>query len=215
MASINKNSIYLQFEKQVGARLKKEIDANIEEKVSEAKDFLIREIESDPVSKEISAGPSAAPTSGVVKKGNLFSYIGFNSDRNPIREIIQFLEQNIKSKPSIKSQQTAKGVKYVKQIIYVDQQQIEDSPGAQYDGWKGDGNNWIRGIRLGISGFANYLFNLKKKYDNSRSGPAVQMKKSFGTEDVSSPRPEYVVSSVEKFINRVKNLDIKEIFKVR
>lgn len=215
MASINKNSIYLQFEKQVGARLKKEIDADIEDKVLEAKEELITEIKDHPVSEEISAGPSAAPTSGVVSKGNLFSYIGFNSDRNPIREIIQFLERSIKPKPSIKSQQTAKGIKYVKQIIYVDQQQIEDSPGAQYDGWKGDGNNWIRGIRLGISGFANYLFNLKKKYDNSRSGPAVQLKKSIGSQNMSSPRPEYIVSSVEKFINSVKNLDIKEIFKVR
>jgi len=71
------------------------------EKYEESKDKFMKEFEDHPVTKEISEGPNGSNISNTLNGiGNLFSYIGFYANENPIDDLKGLLVKsfNLKKK---------------------------------------------------------------------------------------------------------------------
>ena len=65
-----------------------------EKKVGEEKSILIQEFNNHEVTKEIAAGPKASNTSGTLGGyGNLFSFIGFEANSDPITPVKEILNE--------------------------------------------------------------------------------------------------------------------------
>lgn len=211
MATLNKQSLYLRFRRTYGKQLKRDIDASIKEKFEDAKADLLREIRDDPISVEISDGPEASPSSGVVSRGNLFSFIGFRKSRKPIEELLDLIEENVVLKPSILSSRSKYIFEYVQQIQYPKMSAIENHPKLSYDVWNGPGGSWIYGIRNGVSGFTNYVYSTTAKFKNSRSGPAIQKSKGPELGGEHSPQEGYISDQIGNFEDAINDMDLEDI----
>lgn len=208
MATLNRSALYIKFERQVGKRLKKELDAIIETAVEQAKEELIQEILNDPISQEIAAGAEARPTSGVVSRGNLFSFIGFKSDRKPIDELIELIEETVRSRPSQLARRRGSFFNYFKMVSYPRIKNIESSEKTSYDVWSS--GSWVNGVRNGIAGFSNYIYNAVKELEGSRSGTGLQNENRNlgGSHD---PKPEYLERQISNFERKLAQIDIDKL----
>jgi hypothetical protein len=54
---------------------------------------LMQDFESHPVTRELKAGPSSSNISGTLPKGNLFGFIGFFAESDPVAEIEKLLSK--------------------------------------------------------------------------------------------------------------------------
>lgn len=155
--------------KQIHEKVVKKEIVNISQKAEDLKRMMISEFISHPVTVEIKAGPYAGNYSDTlvgVNQGNLFSFIGFPEDSDPINPILDKLN-------SIKiSSQT----QYGNSFLNISMPKIEDIWEVTPMPWQ-EGRSWAKGIESGISGLNYYLFSSKKQFENSRSGPAVQSSK--------------------------------------
>ena len=134
----------------------------LQERFEALKNQMIEEFLNHPVSQEISAGPQASNSSGSLNGyGNLFSFIGFEDNDDPIKPILEKLQAtNFKYSGDV-----ASGVKF--SILLPTAKEIFDVTPMPW----ASGRSWAQGIETGISGLGFYL-NLKSK--NSRSGAGVQ-----------------------------------------
>ena len=120
MATINRQSIFLKFEKSPAAgKLKKQLEAQLETQFVAAKRELITSVISHPISEEIAAGPGLE-TSQILPSnyGNLFSFIGFDSSRKPISQLVELIERNVKAKPAQLANRRGTTIQYFKQIQF-------------------------------------------------------------------------------------------------
>ena len=155
--------------KQVHAKIIKKEIVDISKKAEDLKRMMISEFMSHPITIEIKAGPYAGNYSDTlvgISQGNLFSFIGFPEDSDPINPILDKLN-------SIKiTSQT----EYGNSSLNISMPKIEDIWEITPMPWQ-EGRSWAKGIESGISGLNYYLFSSKKQFENSRSGPAVQSTK--------------------------------------
>lgn len=169
----------------------------VNKKFNSAKKEMILEFMNHPVTKEIQAGPSAANTSGTLGgKGNLFSYIGFESSEDPIAPLLAVLLN--RTKPSddaaIFSPSNKQLMLYVINIP-TDEEITSASPLPFVSG-----RSWALGIEQGIPGFSNYLRH--KKFNSSRSGTGIQARNSVRS---GSFKPiSYLTPIFANFINKIK-----------
>lgn len=157
-------------QKQVHAKVIKKEVIDITKKAQSLKEMMIAEFNSHPVTVEIKAGPYASNYSDTLagaNGGNLFSFIGFEQDSDPIAPILEKLN-------SIKiSSQTEYGTSF----LNITMPKVEEVWDVTPMPWQ-QGRSWAKGIESGISGLNYYLFSLKKEFKNSRSGPAIQASKA-------------------------------------
>ena len=134
----------------------------LQQKFEMLKNQMISEFLNHPISKEISDGPTASNSSGCLGGyGNLFSFIGFEEDDEPLKPILEQLQAtNFKYSGEI-----ASGVKF--SIILPTAKEIFEVTPMPW----ASGRSWAQGIESGISGLGFYL---KLKSKNSRSGEAIQ-----------------------------------------
>jgi len=142
----------------------------IVKKIEVAKQSLINDFESHPVSTEISAGASASNSSGTLGGyGNLFTFIGFNSGDKPVTSWVNFIRQKVqlqRGSAKISASESAFNISFsINKISSQDLVAYAKMP------WE-PGRSWITGIEKGISGFSNYI--VKKLA--GRSGGGLQSK---------------------------------------
>jgi hypothetical protein len=167
--------INFKFSREVEARIKiqavnyivKYSSQKISSQFENIKKRMIQEFLNHPVTKEINGGLSASNSSqtlsGINNDGNLFTFIGFYLDDDPIAPI-----EELFSNISIEIIKTYNTVSVnVKLPTPSDVWDVTPMP------WQ-DGRSWAKGIESGISGL-NYYFHLKKTSEKSRSTEGVQL----------------------------------------
>jgi len=129
------------------------------------KNEMIQEFQNHPITKEILAGPNAENTSGTLNGyGNLFAFIGFDKNTNPIQPILNILQ---KSKIEY-NRTTETGIIFT--IVLPSKFDIfKETPMP----WAA-GRSWAEGIERGISGLGKFLYT--DSAETSRSGEGIQSK---------------------------------------
>ena len=162
------------------AAVASQADLIIKRRVAGIKGVALREFDSHPVSKEIAQGPEAPNISNTLSgEGNLFSFIGFNKTSDPLAPVREILKSNLNLTSRQKKRRGAKGV------IIGYRYELSFPTFSTFDlvsrmPWE-SGNSWVEGIEKGISGYSNYMyfkFGEGKESKKSRSGKALQVKKS-------------------------------------
>ena len=128
------------------------------------------EFNSHPVTREIEAGARATNISGTLGgKGNLFSFIGFDSGADPIGPL-----RNLILKSYVRLSPPVSGVAYFDFFLPDIEEVYMNTPMP----WA-KGRSWARGIEGGMSGLGQYTY-VGKGIDKSRSGTAVQSEGNVG-----------------------------------
>ena len=162
------------------AAVASQADLIIKRRVAGIKGVALREFDSHPVSKEIAQGPEAPNISNTLSgEGNLFSFIGFNKTSDPLAPVREILKSNLNLTSRQKKRRGAKGV------IIGYRYELSFPTFSTFDlvarmPWE-SGNSWVEGVEKGISGYSNYMyfkFGDGKDLKKSRSGKALQVKKS-------------------------------------
>ena len=161
-----------------------------EEKVSEEKGILIDKFDNHEVTKEIAAGPKASNISGTLGGyGNLFSFIGFEAESDPISPVRELLNQiqvkNIKFN----------GKNYFATVKYPSQKEIANASPLPFE----QGKSWVIGIEKGISGFSQYIYT---RFLGGRSKQGIQTDKAKGVGIFR--KKDYLNSLLQDFINKIK-----------
>lgn len=161
-----------------------------EKKVDAEKSKLIDAFDNHEVTKEIAAGPKASNTSNTLGGyGNLFSFIGFEANTDPIAPVKDLLNEieikNIKV--------NADG--YSVSVKYPSQNEIKKVTPLPFE----NGRSWAAGIEDGISGFTQYIYT---KFLDGRSKQGVQSEKAKGVG--SFKKQEYLNSLLQDFIKNIK-----------
>lgn len=173
--------------------LRKDFNDIIQDKFNIIKNQLIQEFLNHPVTQEIKAGPNASNSSGTLNGiGNLFSFIGFYENDDPIQDILNILE-------SIE-------VKFIKDIpsgnqFIINFPEPNEIFAATPMPWA-SGRSWAKGIESGISGLGNYLL---KKSSESRSGEALQT--SVNLKSARFKNTKYISALLAKYKKQLNNLN--------
>ena len=161
-----------------------------EKKVNTEKFKLINAFDNHEVTKEIASGPKAANTSGTLGGyGNLFSFIGFEANSDPITPVKELLNEievkNIKV--------NADG--YSVSVKYPSQNEIKKVTPLPFE----NGRSWAAGIEDGISGFTQYVYT---KFLDGRSKQGVQSDRAKGAG--SFRKQDYLNSLLQDFIKNIR-----------
>lgn len=180
-------------EKQVPKALKKGFESTFKNKFEELKNEMIKEFLTHPVTIEIKNGASAANTSGTLGGvANLFVFIGFNENDDPITPILQILQ-----KTKYRRTKEKKGA----QEFTVDLPEPKEIFSATPMPWA-NGRSWAQGIEVGISG-VGYL--LRKNSSSSRSGAAIQLRKKIRSGKFQNvPYISSIIKKYEKKFSKLK-----------
>lgn len=161
-----------------------------EKKVDAEKSKLIDAFDNHEVTKEIAAGPKASNTSNTLGGyGNLFSFIGFEANTDPIAPVKELLNEievkNIKVNTD----------GYSVSVKYPSQNEIKKVTPLPFE----NGRSWAAGIEDGISGFTQYIYT---KFLDGRSKQGVQSEKAKGVG--SFKKQEYLNSLLQDFIKNIR-----------
>jgi hypothetical protein len=168
-----------------------------ESKLESAKNNLLNNFNSHPVTQEIEAGESASNISGTLGGyGNLFSFIGFQSGSNPV-EIVRDLINKIRIIKSSYIKPDANGSTISFGLRAPKISQFENETPMPWAG----GRSWLTSIEKGISNF-NYFISKKLL---GRSGGGVQSDSRIRESSyVSTPYFTRMYSDFFKKINKTK-----------
>jgi hypothetical protein len=140
-----------------------------EKKIDYAQNQMIQSYETDPVTVEIDGGVLASNSSSTLGgKGNLFSFIGFESGSDPTQPVKQLLRNKINF--SVKALTNGNFKIEIAAPTKEDLYNISPIP------WN-PGRSWLDGIEKGIAGLGSYVY---KDSPSSRSGKGIQTKTSVG-----------------------------------
>lgn len=135
---------------------------------------LIGDFENHPVSRELRnhTDPSKIlNSSGWPRKGTLFGFMGFNSGRDPIEELRDFLTSNNGVRFELEKN-IIKKVRGILGILKTPSEEELQIAGITLDGW-GDGRSWP--TVLEDSGIENLPYFLaKNNYGRSQEGFQIQ-----------------------------------------
>lgn len=127
------------------------------------KSILLQKVKSHPISVELSSHTS--PSSFLKgTNGSLFGFIGFQANSNPVEDLMDFLEDNIKFLPA--TTMSLQGVTSFGATI----PSMSDFKFLFPLFWEPD-RSWVYSIEDGISGLGYYINN---KYGRSKEGIQVQ-----------------------------------------
>lgn len=135
------------------------INTIMQSKFELAKDHLITEFENHKVTQEIAAGIESSNISNTLNGyGNLYSFLGFDSDEQPDPTAIvpQILESDLKLISTSRGNAVVSGnkiqIKY-RYSVRVPRQELMDNTKIRFE----PGLSWLYEIERGISGFSHYI----------------------------------------------------------
>lgn len=157
------NDIQKIIDSQSPKFLKQEFRKIIIQRVNEVKQQMISEFLNHPVTQEIMAGPTSSNTSGTLSgNGNLFAFIGFEKETDPIKPILDRMQEII----PIFAFDIDSGAMFT--IDFPETKEIYDITPMPW----ATGRSWAKGIETGISGLGYFMY---QKNNASRSGEGVQV----------------------------------------
>lgn len=167
--------------------LRKVLEARIRPLFNQIRQEMLDEFNDHPITKEIEMGPKLGYQSRFLRGyGDLFSFIGFSRDDDPIKPIRKIL-RGLRLYSV-----TSKGLDHVYEVRnYPTAQDIFRVTPMP---WK-DGASWAQGIERGISGLGQYL-NVEFEGGRSKAGIQVKTKKSFRPAFQETP---YITEIVKKY----------------
>jgi hypothetical protein len=158
------------------------------------KQELIKEFSDHPVTVEIEAGSTAQNTSGTLNgKGNLFSFIGFESGDSPTAPIHYKLQDVTIGSTLISRDGSSRTT-----VIFPTAEEIF---GVTPLPWA-NGRSWAKGVEDGISNLGQYLY---KEAPTSRSGRGIQSKGQVSGAAFSPT--SYISDILKRFRVRVSTLN--------
>ena len=162
---------------QVGREIGGELEKRAQAEFAIIKKQLMDEFEGHSITKEIDAGPNASNSSGLLGGyGNLFSFLGFKRDSDPMSIVRSELDRTKIKKILIKKGDL---------ILMTTEPTREQLFAATPLSWA-PGRSWLQGLEGGVSGLGFYLFQLEGFKSGSESGTGLQLKgrkkakKAFG-----------------------------------
>jgi hypothetical protein len=161
------DSINAQLPKEIGKR----VEAIVVKGFNKIKADMLREFETHPITVELEGGPGAANSSGTLGGyGNLFTFIGFPENHDPISPVRERLKAVV-----IRRTGYSRGV-----FNFITNEPTRDElfSMTKISSFRGDfegGRSWLDGIETGLSGLGYYLYSKDKDLKGSRSGPAIQL----------------------------------------
>lgn len=194
-AKINFKQLKEEVAASYEANLKKEAVIFAQEILKENLDQYINEIQDHPVSKELDSGPDGENISNTLNgKENLFAFIGFDSQDEPVNELTNLIKQNtFLDKKSIFDKKTFQ-LKF--NVFTPSLDEIKSQTPLPFE----RGRSWVKGVEDGISGFGYYVYGLV--FPGSRSGRGIQSKNKVR---VAAYRPvKYMTELYTKFIKNLK-----------
>ena len=167
----------------------KKSEKNINDKYKSSKQEFFSKFENHPVTKEIESGPKGDNSSRTLNGvGNLFSYIGFNKNSDPISVLRDILNKSfIFKKTKIKN-----GKRFI--IDYPNLEKIKSSTPMPWE----SGNSWVMGIERGISGFSNYIY---RKFNSGRSGEGLQSENRIRSGGFK--KTKYMTDLINQFVKQI------------
>lgn len=157
------------------------------------KNEMIAEFLNHKVTQEIQAGPNSEAISGVLSRGNLFSFIGFSENDDPITQIVNVLEDStiLDRSPEIDFQGNLLTFSY--NILTPTRDEIAKASPLPWQ----IGRSWALGIEEGISGVNEYLFHRYFPRERSRSTTGLQSRtRGMGTAFTPT---EYITKILQNF----------------
>jgi hypothetical protein len=194
-AKINFKQLKEEVAASYEANLKKEAVIFAQEILKENLDQYINEIQDHPVSKELNSGPDGENISNTLNgKENLFAFIGFDSQDEPVNDLTNLIKQNtFLDKKSIFDRKTFQ-LKF--NVFTPSLDEIKSQTPLPFE----RGRSWVKGVEDGISGFGYYVYGLV--FPSSRSGRGIQSKNKVR---VAAYRPvRYMTELYTKFIKNLK-----------
>ena len=157
---------------------------------------LMQDFESHAVTRELKAGPSSSNISGTLPRGNLFGFIGFYAESDPIAEIEKLL-----GKMEIFIKRRAMGTKGFIWTYIITAPSLSDLYKATPMPWA-KGLSWLREMEGGgIPNLGQYIY---KRADSGRSGAGFQNKKLSGGGRVKIPYIKTLLNNFEKDLNSIQ-----------
>ena len=167
----------------------------VEKQFRLAFDKLMADFESHPLTRELKHGPAASNVTGTLRNGNVFGFIGFDADYNPIAPIEKLLRGT-----NILIKRQSMGSKGLLTTFSVNTPEMSALYSASPMPWA-KGASWLEQIEgSGISGLGQYLF---KRVDSSRSGAGIQLKDAKGSGRLKIP---YLKPMLKEFENNLNNI---------
>ena len=159
------------------------------------KNRMIAEFLNHPVTIELKQGIDASNISGRLGGAtNLFSFIGFNSDSDPTKDIENVLQ-------TARFEYAKARLKTIEFSIYIpDPKDVFDATPMPW----APGRSWAKGIESGISGLGYYL---KVTRDNSRSGLGIQSSKKVRG-GAKFKNTKYISALLKKYRKEFENLQL-------
>ena len=190
------NSIAKQIiEKQLPKAANPETQTLMNAAFLKIKEEMIAEFLQHPVTRELQAGVDSSNISGTLGGiTNLFSFIGFRSNYDPIEPILDKLQLiNIRFVAfKSKGMQYAVDMPTPKEIF-----DVTPLPWAQ-------GRSWAKGIESGLSGLGYYL---KKDSTQSRSGFGLQSRKRV-RKGVKFKNTQYISALINKYEKKFRTIRV-------
>ena len=176
---INSTSIVKKFKKR-NKRIDNIVLKDSLEKFHAKKETFLEEFDNHPVTEELSVSGTSDAGSDMLggRSGNLRAFIGFYPSDDPVGTLRNILNENIRMITIPDVINTSEGFDYHYNLVFPTLTEIYDQT-PYPDGHSG--GSWVQGIEKGIAGLSHYLFSTKKKFKNSRSGKAIQVRQTVSS----------------------------------
>ena len=178
---------------------RKNVEVVAKRKLDLAMQEMIREFNEHPITMELEAGPEADNISGTLSGyGNLFSFIGFHEEEDPVELVRQLLMQFTLGTPRITAKR--KMISFSYRTTGMTRGEIFAKTRLSWIG-----KSWLQAIESGMSGLGNYLYYENQDYlsGNSRSGTAVQASKRIRSGGYKPTR--YLTAILRNFERNITN----------
>lgn len=163
------------------------------EKMKKLQANLLKAFSEHPVTKELKMGPMGTNISGTLSgiEGNLFGFIGFERDDDPIRDLIRILSEK-------KIQFINTGNKTIIKIIVPSKEEIFAQTPLPW----ATGRSWAKSIETGLSGLGMYIYDFGYA---SRSKAGIQTKNKV--RNAKFKNVSYLSEILRKYYKSIKKLE--------
>lgn len=188
---------YLEKEVAKSPLWKKEVKRRVNEQLRDIRKDMLEAFSKHPITQEIKMGPSAKGSNYLrgIKEGNLFGFIGFYNSQQPIKELMQILQE-------IKVSYSFAGGDTKVKISVPSKEDIYDQTPLPW----ATGRSWVKAMETGLAGLGHYLYNYGP---TSLSKAGVQVKPKlrggkFKNTSYLSPILKKYYKSITKLENQFK-----------
>lgn len=170
---------------------------------NQAKRDLLNDFDNDPVNQEIKEGYDSNE-SKYVSRGNLYSFIGFNANVEPIEDLRKFIDENIVLEKQPYFDTKGNRFNYNFPVQYPTLEELyEETSMDKYANNYPNSRSFIELMRNGLNNIGQYIFHRYFNDKYSRSTTGLQNKEAkLGGQFISVP--DYIISIFNKFKSKFR-----------